>query len=104
MNRKSEARGLRCPRCKKRRLIKSGFTKSKYGKWQRFKCLSCKLITTKPKLDHSTHSVTGVHTGSELIEVRRDSKGRFIKVNVQPDEDIIVQRRDKVGKFVRRGE
>ena len=25
------------------------------------------------------------------------------KVNVQPDEDIIVQRRDKAGKFVKRG-
>jgi hypothetical protein len=81
--RKSEARNLLCPRCSQPTLIKSGFTKSDYGKWQRLRCLNpdCTLkATTKPKLNEITKEVP-IHQGDEILVIKRDSKGHFIKRN-----------------------
>jgi transposase-like protein len=78
MIRKSKAKDIPCPRCNQPRLIKSGFTTSKYGRWQRYKCLSCQFITTNPYKGVENKTVT-VPIGSEVITVKRDAKGRFCK-------------------------
>ena len=80
--RKSDAKDLICPRCNQQTLIKSGFTKSKYGKWQRFQCLNpdCNLITTKPKLNETTREVP-IRQGEEVIVIKRGDRGRFAPRN-----------------------
>jgi transposase-like protein len=83
MTRKSEAKELLCPRCSQPTLIKAGFTKSKYGKWQRFKCLNpkCDLkATTTPKLNEIIKEVS-IMQGEEIIIIKRDTRGHFAPRN-----------------------
>lgn len=81
--RKSKAKDFLCPTCKQASLICAGKTTpdKKSGKsYQRYRCLNpnCKqLITTRPIISE-TKDVEVPHD-SEVIVIKRDSKGRFVK-------------------------
>ncbi len=81
--RKSEAKDLLCPKCSRSTLIKAGKTTpdKRSGKYyQRYRCLNpqCPLtITTRPQ--EAPKRTFEVDASEQVIVVRRDKSGRFIK-------------------------
>lgn len=84
--RKSIAKDLLCPTCNQSTLILAGKTTpdKKTGKfYQRYRCLNpqCTMtITTRP-VNNEVKTVE-LPKDSEVVVVKRDNKGRFVKKNV----------------------
>jgi transposase-like protein len=81
--RRSNARDLICPTCKQQSLIKAGKTTpdKKTGKfYQRYRCTNPKCqqtITLKPL--EPDLKVVEVKGDAEVLIIKRDDKGRFIR-------------------------
>ena len=81
--RKSEAKDLLCPKCNQTTLIKAGKTTPDKlsGKWyQRYRCLNpqCPLTITIRPLE-ATKRTLEVDASEQIIVVRRDKSGKFLK-------------------------
>jgi hypothetical protein len=81
--RKSEAKDLICPKCNQQTLIKAGKTTPNKGSsksYQRYRCTNsqCPLtITLKPK--QAEKRILEVDADTEVLIIKRDAKGHFIK-------------------------